>query len=106
MLLLLLPLLQDSLAVRPYLKGFLLRDAGLEAMIRNMLLCNEQLREVAVKGFALGENHYCCCSSICRCKSHTVLLVLQDVLSASRCDVAVAAGCRLCGVFPRDGHSW
>ncbi|KAF6261088.1 hypothetical protein COO60DRAFT_822662 [Scenedesmus sp. NREL 46B-D3] len=46
--------LQDSRAVRPYLKGYLLRDAGLEAMVRNLVLRSPQLREVAVKGFALG----------------------------------------------------
>uniref|UniRef100_A0A383V3C9 MYND-type domain-containing protein n=1 Tax=Tetradesmus obliquus TaxID=3088 RepID=A0A383V3C9_TETOB len=52
LLLLLLP--QDSMAVLPYLKGYLLRDAGLEALIRSMMMPSPLLREVAVKGWALG----------------------------------------------------
>ncbi|WIA13153.1 hypothetical protein OEZ85_006745 [Tetradesmus obliquus] len=46
--------LQDSVAVLPYLKGYLLRDAGLDALIRSMMMPSPLLSEVAVKGWALG----------------------------------------------------
>ena len=77
-LVLLLP--QDLAAVVPYLKGYLLRDAGLEALIRSMMMPSPLLREVAVKGWALGEAlllllllllGYCCrCCCCCCCFVH------------------------------------